>query len=97
LIALARAVYGEPRLIVFDEPYANLDHGAEDVLIKSLQDLKAQGTTVVVIAHRANILQRADKLLLLRQGQVQRFGDRDEILPRMVAPAPRPMRHSAAG
>jgi PrtD family type I secretion system ABC transporter len=97
LIALARAVYGEPRLIVLDEPYANLDHGAEEDLIKALQDLKARGATVIVIAHRPNILQQVDKMLVLRHGQVHGFGDRSEVLPKMIAPAPAAVQHRPTG
>jgi PrtD family type I secretion system ABC transporter len=96
-IALARAVYGEPRLIVLDEPYANLDHGAEEALIKALQDLKARGATVIVIAHRPNILQQVDKMLVLHHGQVQAFGDRSEILSKMIRPASAAIQHGPAG
>jgi PrtD family type I secretion system ABC transporter len=96
-IALARAVYGEPRLIVLDEPYANLDHGAEEALIKALQDLKARGATVIVIAHRPNILQQVDKMLVLHHGQVQAFGDRSEILQKMIRPATAAIQHRPTG
>ena len=87
LVALARAVYGDPRLIVLDEPYGNLDHEAGEALIRALHDLRARGATVVIIAHRPNILQQVDKVLVLRNGQTQAFGSRSEILPKIIAPA----------
>jgi ABC-type protease/lipase transport system fused ATPase/permease subunit len=96
-IALARAVYGDPRLIVLDEPYANLDHDAEVALIQALQDLKARDATVIIIAHRPNILQQTDKILVLRHGQVHVFGDRSEILPKMIEPAPAAIQHRPTG
>ena len=87
-IALARAVYGDPRLLVLDEPNANLDADGEAALLRALQALKDRGVTVVVIAHRPSVLQQVDKVLLLRQGGVQLFGSRAEILPRLITPAP---------
>jgi ABC-type protease/lipase transport system fused ATPase/permease subunit len=84
-------------LIVLDEPYANLDHGAEEALIKALQDLKARGATVIVIAHRPNILQQVDKMLVLHHGQVQAFGDRSEILSKMIRPASAAIQHRPTG
>jgi ATP-binding cassette subfamily C exporter for protease/lipase len=79
-IALARAVYGEPALIVLDEPNANLDDEGEAALVRAVQSLKAKGKTVVLISHRPNILSVADRLLILHEGIVQASGPRDGVL-----------------
>ena len=78
--ALARALYGNPVFVVLDEPNSSLDELGDAALMQALQNLKAMGTTVVVISHRSNVLEAADKLLILREGQVQAFGLRDQIL-----------------
>ena len=87
-IALARALYGAPRLIVLDEPNANLDREGDEALLKVLQRLKSEAVTVVIIAHRPSILGSADKLLVLRDGAVDLFGPRAEVLARVTRPAP---------
>lgn len=79
-IGLARAIYGNPPLIVLDEPNANLDDAGEAALIKTVQDMKAKGKTVVLITHRPGILAVADRLLLLQDGRVQAEGPRDAVL-----------------
>ena len=83
-IGLARALYGNPRLVVLDEPNANLDAEGEQALLRALAELKAQGVTVVIVAHRPSLLSGVDKLLVLREGAVEAFGPRSEIMPRMV-------------
>ena len=86
-IALARAVYGSPRLIVLDEPNANLDGEGEEALVKAIGVLRENRVSIVVIAHRPSILQTADKILVLRAGAVQDLGPRDEVLAKLIRPA----------
>jgi ATP-binding cassette subfamily C exporter for protease/lipase len=79
-IGLARAIYGNPKFIVLDEPNSNLDDVGEAALIKAVQELKQRGTTIVLITHRTSIIGAVDKLLLLVDGAVQLFGPRDQVL-----------------
>ncbi|MBL8492343.1 MAG: type I secretion system permease/ATPase [Rhodocyclaceae bacterium] len=83
-IAIARAIYGEPRIVVLDEPNSNLDSEGEFMLQGALQDLKAAGATCLVVAHRPSILAQADRILVLRDGLVEAFGPRNEIVGRYV-------------
>jgi PrtD family type I secretion system ABC transporter len=83
-IALARALYGEPRLVVLDEPNANLDVEGDDALVRAMNDLKSAGVTVVVIAHRPSLLASMDKLLVLKDGVAEMFGPRAEITARVT-------------
>lgn len=87
-IGLARAVFGNPRFIVLDEPNANLDHAGEEALLGAVAKLKAEGVTMIIIAHRPSILQHVDKILVLRNGAMQLFGARDEVLAKLTSPAP---------
>ncbi|MFL1460984.1 type I secretion system permease/ATPase [Roseococcus sp. DSY-14] len=89
MIGLARALYGSPRLVVLDEPNSNLDGDAEANLVESLGRLKAEGTTVVLVSHRPALVQGVDKVLLLKEGAIEMFGPRAEVLKRLMAP-PRP-------
>ena len=79
-IALARAVYGNPKLVVLDEPNANLDEAGERALMQTLQALKDQGATVFVISHRSNLIELADRLLLLADGLVQASGPKEGVM-----------------
>jgi ATP-binding cassette subfamily C protein/ATP-binding cassette subfamily C exporter for protease/lipase/ATP-binding cassette subfamily C protein EexD len=88
-IGLARAVYGEPRLIVLDEPNANLDQAGEAALAAAVAELKRDGCALVIVGHRPSTLAQADKILLLKDGRVELFGPRDDVLQRL--------RHAAAG
>lgn len=78
-IALARALYGDLRLVILDEPNANLDVAGEKLLRTTLLTLKKEGVTVIAVTHRASMIDVADKLLLLREGRVERFGPRIEV------------------
>jgi ATP-binding cassette subfamily C exporter for protease/lipase len=73
-IGLARAVYGSPKLVVLDEPNANLDDAGEKALAQTLETLKSQGTTVFVISHRSHLMAVADRMLILHDGMVQASG-----------------------
>jgi ATP-binding cassette subfamily C exporter for protease/lipase len=86
-IGLARAVYGDPVLVVLDEPNSNLDDMGEQALVRAVNEMKAAGSTIVVISHRNSILGAMDKLLLLREGVVQLFGPRNEVLAKLAQAA----------
>ena len=79
-IGLARAMYGDPELVVLDEPNANLDEEGEAALVRAVLSIKAKGKTVVLITHRPGIVSVADRLLILHQGAVQASGPRDGVL-----------------
>lgn len=85
-IGLARALYGLPQLVILDEPNASLDADGEAALIATLQNLKAEKRTVILITHKTNILSMMDKILVLSQGQMQGFGDRDDMFAKLLAP-----------
>ena len=79
-IGLARAIYGNPMMVVLDEPNANLDDMGEAALYKTVEELKAKGKTVFLITHRPGAVAVADRILLLRDGTVQADGPRDTVL-----------------
>jgi PrtD family type I secretion system ABC transporter len=78
-IGLARALFGRPSLLVLDEPNANLDHEGEAALLSALEQAKRGGATVIIVAHRPNVLVHADKLLVMENGAVAQFGPRDKV------------------
>jgi PrtD family type I secretion system ABC transporter len=86
-VGLARAMLGDPAFIVLDEPNASLDAEGEDALLKALDAMKANGATVVIISHKASIFRAADKMLVLREGRIELFGPRDQVMNRLVKPA----------
>lgn len=79
-VGLARAIFGNPSLIVLDEPNANLDSEGEEALARCLNQLKAEGKTVVLVTHKANILGGTDRTLILKDGIMQRYVATAELL-----------------
>lgn len=84
-IGLARALYGNARFVVLDEPNSNLDGDGERALMQTLQYLRQAKVTTVVVAHRPSILQTVDKVMMVRGGVVESFGPRDEVMNRYSA------------
>lgn len=89
-IAFARALYGTPRLVVLDEPNSNLDGPGEAALIRSINNLKKTGASIVLFGHRASTLAAVDDILVLRDGRVQMFGARDEVVTSIRSAAEKP-------
>ena len=87
-IGLARAFFGDPRLVVLDEPNSNLDTPGEQALARALARAKQRKITVVAITQRPALLKSVDKIMILKDGSVQAFGNRDEILPILGARRP---------
>ena len=86
-IALARAVFGDPALVVLDEPNAHLDAEGEQMLARTLARLRERGATVVLIAQRAGAIAQVDKMLVLQQGVVTKFGPRQEVMESLRRPS----------
>jgi ATP-binding cassette subfamily C exporter for protease/lipase len=86
-VGLARAVYGEPKFVVLDEPSSSLDQAGEQQLIDMVTALKKQGVTFVLTTHRKNLIEVADKALVLRDGVQQSFGPRDEVMVTLMLQA----------
>lgn len=84
-LGLARALYGHPRLIVLDEPNANLDDVGENALLQSVLQMRALGAAVVVISHRTGVLKVADQVAVLRDGRLTHLGPRDDVLKALTA------------
>lgn len=85
-IGLARAVYGNPSLVVLDEPSSNLDSDGDAALTDCITQLKERGVTVVLISHRPATINVVDKILLIREGVVEMFGTRAEVLGKLTRP-----------
>jgi ATP-binding cassette, subfamily C, bacterial PrsD len=85
-IALARALYGNPFLVVLDEPNSNLDAEGEQALTQAIVEMRARGSIVVVIAHRPSALAAVDQVLVMADGRVQNFGPKDEVLNKVLRP-----------
>jgi ATP-binding cassette subfamily C exporter for protease/lipase len=86
-VGLARALYGNPTFIVLDEPNSSLDEQGDADLASAIKQFKAKGSTFVVMTHRTSVLSVADKMLVLRDGQLQMFGARDDVLKAMTEAA----------
>jgi len=87
-VLLARTTLGNPDLIVLDEPNTNLDQPGERALLATIAELKQAGKTLVIIAHRPNILASVDHILCLNEGVVDMLGTRDEVIARFTLPPP---------
>ena len=99
-IGLARALFGHPTVVVLDEPNANLDSPGEIALIEAIRQLKTAGTTVVFVTHKTNMLSLADKVLVMDQGTIRLYGERDEILAQIFSGpkvVPTPQHHATIG
>ena len=86
-VGLARAMLGTPPLVVLDEPNAALDAEGEEALMRAIDAMKAAGSTVVIISHKVGVFRAADKMLVLREGRIDLFGPRDQVMARLVKPA----------
>ncbi|WP_430691575.1 type I secretion system permease/ATPase [Mesorhizobium vachelliae] len=82
-IALARALYRDPFLVVLDEPNSNLDMDGEQALIKAMLRVRERGGIVVIVAHRPNVLTAVDFVLAMNQGRIHAFGPKDEVFAKM--------------
>jgi ABC-type protease/lipase transport system fused ATPase/permease subunit len=85
-VGLARAMFGDPVLLVLDEPNANLDAEGEAALVQAVENARNRGATVVVVAHRPSALAAIDTLLMLKEGQQVAFGPKDEVLQEVLQP-----------
>jgi ATP-binding cassette subfamily C protein PrsD len=83
-VALARALYGDPFLLVLDEPNSNLDAEGEAALSEAIMGVRERGGIVIVIAHRSNVLAAVDFVLVMKDGEAQAFGSRDDVLAKAV-------------
>lgn len=83
-VGLARALYGNPKLVILDEPDSNLDEAGEQALVGALRHLKAMGAAVIMITHKPNLLSTVDKILVLENKRQVLFGDRDMVFNRMM-------------
>jgi len=93
-IALARALYGDPFMVVLDEPNSNLDAEGDEALSRAIMGVRARGGIVIVVAHRPSAIVSVDQLLMMHQGRVQAFGPKEEVLSKVVQreAAPRPLK-----
>ena len=83
-IALARALYRKPSLIVLDEPNSSLDAEGDNALSDAISAMKQQGKTVIVMAHRPSAIASVDQLIMLRDGHIENFGYKDEVLKKVI-------------
>ncbi len=85
-IALARAIYKQPFLIVLDEPNSNLDSEGEIALTNAIKEMRDRGSIVIVIAHRPSAIAAVEKILVMKDGKQSAFGPKDEVLQKALAP-----------
>jgi ATP-binding cassette, subfamily C, bacterial len=85
-VALTRALYGDPSIVILDEPNSNLDPAGDQALAGAIAGLKAAGKTVVVVSHKRGLVGGADKVLVMTDGAVQAFGGRDQVMAKIGRP-----------
>ena len=90
-IGLARALYGEPFLVVLDEPNSNLDQEGEEALTKAIQGVRDRRGIAIVVAHRGSALAAVDTVMVMANGRIQAFGPKDEVLQRVLRPPGPPL------
>ena len=84
-LGLARAFFGDPRLVVLDEPNASLDYAGERVLVDAIEQMKIANITVVIVTHRMGILAATDKIAIMQGGTLTAFGESEEIFERYLS------------
>ncbi|MDL2330361.1 ATP-binding cassette domain-containing protein, partial [Desulfosarcina sp. OttesenSCG-928-A07] len=89
-IGLARALYDNPRIVVLDEPNANLDEEGDLSLLRAVQQLQKQQTTLVLVTHKLNILNQVDTIMVLENGEIRMVGPRQAVLEKLRAAQPPP-------
>jgi ATP-binding cassette subfamily C exporter for protease/lipase len=87
-VALARALFGDPQYLILDEPNSNLDAEGDQQLVHTLQQIKATGTTILIVAHRLTFLPIIDRIMVIQDGRLAMFGPRDEVLRQLSPPPP---------
>jgi len=83
-VGLARTLYGNPKIIVLDEPNANLDADGETALSETIRRLKERGTTIIMVSHKPTALALADRLMLIRNGRMELYGPREDVMRAMA-------------
>jgi ATP-binding cassette subfamily C protein len=83
-IGLARAMYGDPVILILDEPNSNLDNDGSQALNRAISTFRKEGKSVLIMAHRPAAIEQCDILLMLEEGRVLNFGPKEEVLRRMV-------------
>ncbi|MBZ9702499.1 MULTISPECIES: type I secretion system permease/ATPase [unclassified Mesorhizobium] len=86
-IALARALYDDPFLVILDEPNSNLDADGETALTEAIQSVRNRGGIAIVVAHRPSALASLDQVLVMANGQIQTFGPKNEVMNKVTRPA----------
>ena len=89
-ISLARALFRDPQYLILDEPNSNLDADGDQKLVQTLEQLKRDGKTILIVAHRLSVLPIIDRLLVMQGGRLTMFGPRDEVLRQIAPNAPTP-------
>ena len=91
-LGLARALYGDPKILILDEPNAHLDAAGDEALKNLIAIMRSKESTVVVMTHRPSVLGSMNKVLIMHKGQVAHFGDKDTFLKNNVRPVEAPRR-----